>query len=234
MEAGAGPTPGTAWVRERASEQSWQARTSVATVSMLSIKGYSPTFYFISNHHSGQLCAPNRSPGRMLDCQGMEVLRAYKTELDLNHRQITACRQHVGVARWAYNWGLTRLQEHYQRTGKSLSAIDLHKELVQLKKTEVPWLYESSKCAPQEALRNLEGAMKNFFKRCVLKKAGAWNGPLGYPMYKSKKRGLGSCRLSGKIEVFEKAIRLPRLGKLRLKERGYLPVGGQSTGCHHL
>jgi hypothetical protein len=29
--------------------------------------------------------------------------RAYKTELDLNHQQITACRKHAGAARWAYN-----------------------------------------------------------------------------------------------------------------------------------
>jgi transposase len=36
----------------------------------------------------------------------MRVQRAYKTELDLNDQQVTACRQHAGAARWAYNWGL--------------------------------------------------------------------------------------------------------------------------------
>jgi hypothetical protein len=35
----------------------------------------------------------------------MWVQRAYKTELDLSDRQVTACRQHAGAARWAYNWG---------------------------------------------------------------------------------------------------------------------------------
>jgi hypothetical protein len=36
----------------------------------------------------------------------MRVQRAYKTELDLNDQQVTACKQHAGAARWAYNWGL--------------------------------------------------------------------------------------------------------------------------------
>lgn len=31
------------------------------------------------------------------------IQRAYKTELALNNKQITACRKHAGAARWAYN-----------------------------------------------------------------------------------------------------------------------------------
>ena len=38
----------------------------------------------------------------------MIVLRAYKTELDLNNVQKTACAKHAGAARWAYNWELSR------------------------------------------------------------------------------------------------------------------------------
>ena len=48
----------------------------------------------------------------------------------------------------------------------------------------------------------------------------------GFPRFKAKKRGLGSFRLTGAIHVFEDAIQLPRLGRLRLKERGYLPTVG--------
>jgi putative transposase len=36
------------------------------------------------------------------------IQRAYKTELDLNNQQVTACRKHAGAARWAYNWGLAQ------------------------------------------------------------------------------------------------------------------------------
>jgi putative transposase len=152
------------------------------------------------------------------------IQRAYKTELDLNNEQITACKQHAGAARWAYNWGLARKQEAYRATGKSPSAIDLHRELNALKQTQVPWMYEVSKCAPQEALRNLDRAFAQFFRRATLKQQGKLRGKLGYPTRKSKKRGLGSFRLTGAIVVFPDAIQLPRLGRLRLKERGYLPA----------
>ncbi len=158
------------------------------------------------------------------------VQRAYKTELDLNNQQITACRKHAGAARWAYNWGLRRKQEVYRATGTSPSAIDLHRELNALKQTELPWMYEVSKCAPQEALRNLDRAFDSFFRRVKLKQAGQGKqgkrGRLGYPRFKSKKKGLGSFRLTGTIIVFADAIQLPRLGRLRLKERGYLPTAG--------
>src|SRR5258708_14636163 len=55
---------------------------------------------------------------------------------------------------------------------------------------------------------------------------GKLHGKLGYPTRKSKKRGVGSFRLTGAIVVFPGVIQLPRLGRLRLKERGYLPTGG--------
>ena len=156
----------------------------------------------------------------------MLVQRAYKTELDLNNRQVSACRRHAGAARWAYNWGLRIKQERYKATKRSPTAIELHRELNGLKKTDVPWMYEVSKCAPQEALWNLDAAFQQFFRRCALKKQGKWTGKLGYPRFKTKKTGLGSFRLTGSIVVSEKAIVLPRLGRLRLKEREYLPPSG--------
>src|SRR6476661_8141983 len=137
------------------------------------------------------------------------IQRAYKTELDLNNEQFTACRKHAGAARWAYNWGLGRKQEAYRATGTSPSAIDLHRELNALKQTGVPWMYEVSKCAPQEALRNLDNAFAHFFRRAQLKQAGKWRGKVGYPKFKTRKRGLGSFRLTGSIAVFPDVVQLP-------------------------
>jgi putative transposase len=156
----------------------------------------------------------------------MTIIRAYKTELDLNNAQVTACKRHAGAARFAYNWALRRKQEAYQATKRSPSAVELHRELNALKQTELPWLYQVSKCAPQEALRNLDHAFAHFFRRCRLKQEGKWQGKRGYPHPKTKKHGLGSFRLTGSIAVFPDAIQLPRLGRLRLKEHGYLPVTG--------
>jgi putative transposase len=152
------------------------------------------------------------------------IQRAYKTELALNNAQITVCKQHAGAARWAYNWGLARKQEAYRATGTSPSAMELHRELNALEQTDLPWLYALSKCAPQEALRNLDNAFTHFYRRVQLKKQGKLRGKVGYPQRKTRKRGLGSFRLTGTIAVFPDAVQLPRLGRLRLKERGYLPT----------
>ena len=88
-------------------------------------------------------------------------------------------------------------------------------------------MYECSKCAPQEALNDLDDAFTHFFRKVNLKKQGQHRGKCGYPKFKSRKKGIGSFRLTGAIHVFEKSIQLPRLGKLRLKEHGYLPVGAK-------
>ncbi|SRR6266566_3472732 len=68
--------------------------------------------------------------------------RGYKTELDLNNEQITACLKHAGCARKAYNWGLAR-KEEARAAGLSVpNARTLHRELNTLKATEFPYMYE--------------------------------------------------------------------------------------------
>ena len=52
---------------------------------------------------------------------------------------------------------------HEQAGRKTPTAISLHKELNAIKSSQFPWMYEVSKCAPQEALRDLEKAFKAFF-----------------------------------------------------------------------
>jgi transposase len=157
----------------------------------------------------------------------MWVQQAYKTELDLNDQQITACKQHAGAARWAYNWGLRVKQQRYKASKRSPTAIELHRELNVLKKTQVPWMYDVSKCAPQEALWNLDAAFANFFRRCALKKQGKWKGKLGYPQVKTKKQGLGNFRLTGRIVVLEKAVVLRPWGGCASKNGAICPP----TGC---
>jgi putative transposase len=66
----------------------------------------------------------------------MMVLRAFKSELDLNNVQRTACARHAGAARYAYNWGLSRKIEAYKAGQNTPTAIDLHRELNALKKIE--------------------------------------------------------------------------------------------------
>lgn len=148
--------------------------------------------------------------------------KAYKTELDPNNKQITAMRKHVGAARWAYNWGIERIQQAAANGEKWPSAVDLHREVNKLKGTAaLPWGYEVSKCAFQESLRNLQSAIDNLRASKSGKRKGA---RMGFPKRKTRKSGLGSCRFTGSIKVLDGCIQLPRIGVLRLKEHGYLPT----------
>jgi putative transposase len=154
------------------------------------------------------------------------TFRGYRTELDPTCKQVGILLQHAGAARWAYNWGLRKKIESYKATGKSPSAIDLHRELNLLKKLPVeeggvPWMYESSKWAPQEKLRDLDKAYKNFFQRC---KSGAKR--KGFPRFKSRKNGIGSFRLTGSVSASDTHVQLPVIGEVKLKEHGYLPTSG--------
>ncbi|MCS6783541.1 MAG: helix-turn-helix domain-containing protein, partial [Gloeomargarita sp. SKYG98] len=100
------------------------------------------------------------------------MLLGFKTELDLNNKQRTMCARHAGVARHAWNWGLEVckgiLEHNRQSPDQKLefpSDIDLHKRLVAEVKKKNPWYYQVSKCAPQQALRNLAVAFKGFFEK---------------------------------------------------------------------
>jgi transposase len=95
----------------------------------------------------------------------VKITRGYKVELDLNNKQITACLKHAGCARFAFNWGLARKKQAFELGQKIPTAIDLHRCLNTLKTTDYPWMYEVSKCAPQEALRDLDAAYKNAYRR---------------------------------------------------------------------
>jgi putative transposase len=150
-------------------------------------------------------------------------MKAFKTELDPNNVQETALRQHCGAGRWAYNWGLEKIKQAADAGEKWPSAVDLHRQINLIKGTaDLPWAYEVSKCAFQEALRNLDTAIKNMRSSRNGKRKGA---KMGFPKRKTRKKGLGSCRFTGTIKVFDGQVQLPRIGVVRLKEHGYIPVG---------
>ena len=100
------------------------------------------------------------------------IQRAYKTELDLNNEQSHRLQAACGRGALGVQLGTGAQAGSYRATGKSPSAMELHRDLNALKQTDVPWMYEVSKCAPQEALRNLDNAFAHFFRRVKLKKAG--------------------------------------------------------------
>ncbi len=135
-------------------------------------------------------------------------MQSIKTKLKVNNQQKTILAKHAGVARHAYNWGLATCICEYESSKKRLSAITLHKRLVREVKSENPWYYEVSKCAPQQALRDLEKAFKNFLT--IPKR--------GFPKFK-KKGKKDSFYLEGSIKILEgNYIKLPRIGIVKTYE----------------
>ncbi len=121
----------------------------------------------------------------------MKVTQAFRFELDPNAGQRMALAKHVGAARFAYHWGLSRCLEALERGDAIPTAIDLHREWNQWKRTNAPWWGEVSKCAPQEAFRDLWCAFKNWRKRLARK-----------PRFKRKKiLGDNSAHFTGFIRV---------------------------------
>lgn len=153
----------------------------------------------------------------------MKIHRSYRTELDPNNKQKTYLEKSFGVSRFAYNWGLDFAKKRYESGEKHPSAIELHKELCSRKKTEFPWMYEVSKIAPQNALRNLDKAYKRFFQNVKQNKNP------GYPKFKSKHNSrqsftIDDCML---VQTFSDRIQLPKCKtKIRLKHKDYIPTSG--------
>lgn len=154
--------------------------------------------------------------------------RGYKYELRINNKERTTLTKCAGIARFAWNWGLTERRTRYQTqtgTAQWTDAIKQHKELNRLKRTEFPWMYEVSKCVPQEAHRDLDRAYQNFFTNLRQRKRNQTTRYVGLPNFKKKGKCKDSFRLTGVIRLFPatKRVQLARLGQLRLKERSTLP-----------
>jgi putative transposase len=138
----------------------------------------------------------------------VRVNQAFRFELSPNEGQRKALAQHIGAARFAYNWGLSLCQKALEEGSRLPSAAELHREWNRWKRENAPWWTEVSKCAPQEAFRDLEKALKNWRK-----------GKSRFPRFKRKKLAPDNgARFTGAIKVFSRHIQLPRIGRVRSKE----------------
>jgi putative transposase len=138
------------------------------------------------------------------------VEEAFGFELDPNRAQRVMLAKSVGARRYIYNWGLSESLSEYKMTGQRPSLRELKTRLVELKKGECPWLYEVSAHIGQQALVDLDCAFVRFFKGLQ-----GCRGKSGFPRFK-KKSGRDAARLYG-VEISERHIRLPLIGRVRLK-----------------
>jgi len=142
----------------------------------------------------------------------VKVWQAYRFALDPTPAQERMLRSHAGAARFAWNWGLARCRERHAAEGKWYTAIDLHKLWNQAKRADpgLAWWGENSKCAYQEAFRDLDRALRDFVKSGKGERAGR---RLGFPRFKKRGKCRDSFRFStGVMRCAGATITLPRLG----------------------
>jgi putative transposase len=114
--------------------------------------------------------------------------------------------------------GLEQKMDYYRRGQPTPSWMKLSVLLNARKRLDYPWLYEVSKSASMEPLKDLDRAFSAFFRTRRTRQ------PRGFPRFKRKREGTGSCRFRGVIAVSARMLQLPRLGKVRLKEQNYIPL----------
>ena len=123
--------------------------------------------------------------------------------------QIKKLNDTFGCVRYVYNHFLDLKQRLYSTEKKSMSYSECSKELTVLKKDK-EWLKNVDKFSLQNSLKDLDKAYKNFF-----------NGK-GYPKFKSKKDNRKSYRTNytnNNIEFLDKWIKIPKLGKLKIRDK---------------
>lgn len=143
--------------------------------------------------------------------------KAFKMRIYPTENQKTLIDKSFGCSRYVYNYFLDFKQREYKEHKNKYSFYDMCKLLTSLKK-ELTWLKEVDKYALQNSLKDLDYAYKRFFK-------GA-----RYPKFKSKRSSKMSYRSNfsnNNIELLEDSIKLPKLGKVKIKDKAYRPKDGR-------
>ncbi len=148
------------------------------------------------------------------------MILAHKIALDPNSAQALYFARASGVSRFAWNWALAEWKRQYAefseyKCGPRPSEMSLRKELNAIKADAFPWMGEVTKNAPQQAIKNLGVAFKNFF-----------DGRAKYPKFKKKGVSGDSFRADGgtdklhpnAVTVNGKRVKLPIIGWVKMRE----------------
>jgi putative transposase len=140
------------------------------------------------------------------------MIKAHKIRLHPTTEQVTYFAKAAGTARYAFNWAVAEWKRQYE-SGEKPSALQLRTQFHALRKEELPWTYDVTKCAIEGAFMDVASAFKNFFQG---RKAGR---KTGYPKFKSKKRSRQSFYLANdKFTVGDHWIDVPKLGRVNMAE----------------
>lgn len=153
------------------------------------------------------------------------MLRAYKTEIFPTCEQKQIIHRTIGVCRFVYNFYLAHNKEIYEKEEKFVSGYEfsvwLNKEYLP-ENPEFSWIKEVSSKSVKQSIMNAQRAFKKFFSH-----------KSGFPNWKKK------SNFDVKMHFFKNdsktiiacerhRIKIPTLGWVSLKEKGYIPTSSKT------
>lgn len=160
------------------------------------------------------------------------MLKSYKTEINPTDEQKTIIHRTIGTCRYVYNFYLAHNKEIHEQGRKFVSGMTFSKWLNNEYIPEHPefaWIKDASSKSVKQSIMNAERAFKNFFKHNA-----------DFPKFKKKGRSdvkMYFVKTDAKVIIpcERHRIKIPTLGWVRLKEKGYLPTHPEThiikSGC---
>ena len=153
-----------------------------------------------------------------------ELLKSFKTEINPTAEQKTMINKTIGTCRFIYNFYLTYNKELFNNGGKFMSgksfSVWLNNEYLP-NNPEYSWIKEVSSKSVKKSMENAYTAFNRFFKH-----------QSGFPRFKKKNKSdvkMYFVKTDARtvIPCERHRIKIPTLGWVRLKEKGYIPATKQ-------
>ena len=149
------------------------------------------------------------------------MFKTYYTEINPTEEQKTQIKKTIGVCRFVYNFYLARNIECYEKNKEFVSAKTFMKWLNNEYLKENPeynWIKDVSSKSVLKSVSNAEYAFKSFFKKRSR-----------YPKFKKKNKSnvkmyFVRAEANRIIPCERHKIKIPTLGWVRIKEKGYIPT----------
>ena len=151
----------------------------------------------------------------------MILLKSYKTEINPTPEQKQIINRTIGVCRFVYNFYLAHNKEIYDKEKRFVSGMDfskwLNNEFIP-NNQEYNWIKDVSSKSVKQSIMNADRAFKNFFK-----------GKSRFPKFKKKSKSdvkMYFVKTDSKVIIpcERHRIKIPTLGWMQLKEKGYIPT----------
>ena len=152
------------------------------------------------------------------------MLKSYKVKLKVqSKKQSNALKSLAGTYRKIYNTSID-LQQYWLDYSRNPKHYFMSKDtLLSFLRKARPYYFPFVKTMDNGMLLSVASTSKESFQRWFenLSPFSTYR----FPKYKSRKKDNMSFKTSGDVKVFYDYITIPKLGKIKLWEKGYLPQG---------